>query len=861
MLLPFHFIQFWYVDGIQTLILSWRNLLFLIEEDLAVGLMWRLIFVPLFHDHSFVGRILSLIFRILRILSGLVTMVAASIAVFLITMIWLALPLFLVLYFLNLLPFNDWLYLPVLAGNIFGLALFVHHLIYHPIKKTWQITSSKEIWKATRVKQNEVKLEILLQKSQVKKLLKVLELEDWKIPPSLSFDQSKLAEEAFMLAKKRAARHISVSDFFIAFLKTIPEFQPELVKNQITIEDFLRAQTFIEQTDQMWRKSYIWDEDFHTRHLKGTNRGWLGAPTPALDAISTDLTQQASYQYFEDFFGREEVVSQITAILSQDTDRNALLVGEPGVGKSTLVQFLAKKIISGDAPAVLAAKRMVKLESSKLLSNVNSEGDMAQKIKSAFEEVQQSGDVIVFIDEIHELGIGDASKSYNIYSLLTPYLESNTFQFIASTEPGNYARILEKEGSLVRLFHKVEVPEATVEETLSILKIRSIETLMTQGITTTFPALDYIAKKAKQYLHERKLPDSALYLYNECKTQTTAKVISSDTVKTVLSRQINMPLLELDQNQKQNLLHLEDAIHQRMIDQVQAVTAVADTLRRAATALREENRPIGSFLFVGPTGVGKTELAKILSEVYFGNNIDKSSSAYFGNNVDKSSSAYFVRFDMSEYQTSESVSRLIGTSDNPGELTEAIKNKPYCLILLDEFEKASPQILTLFLQILEDGRLTGGDGKTVDFTNTIIIATSNVGSLLIVDGLKANKSLEQINSEVRDELLKVMKPELVNRFDSVVIFKPLSQFDLEEIVQIKLKALKQKLLEQGYVVNFDKELIAELARQGFDPILGARPLRRLIQDKIESNLSKMMLEEKLQKGTTFILTSEIFKQY
>ncbi len=816
---------------------------------MAVGLMWRLMFVPLFHDSSFVGRILSFIFRLVRILSGVVTMLVASVSVFVLSIVWIILPPALLMYFLNLLPFKEWLYLPVLAGNIFGLALFIHHLIYHPIKKTWQITSAKEIWKATRVKQKEVKLEILLQKSQIKKLLKVLELEEWKIPQSLSFDQSKLAEEAFMLAKKRAARHISVSDFFIAFLKTIPEVQPELVKNQITIDDFLRAQTFIEQTDQMWRKSYIWDEDFHTRHLKGTNRGWLGAPTPALDAISTDLTLQASYQYFEDFFGREEVVSQVTAILSQDTDRNALLVGEPGVGKSTLVQYLAKMIISGDAPAVLATRRLVKLEPSKLLSNVNSEGDMAKKIKAAFEEVQQSGDVIVFIDEIHELGIGDASKSYNIYSLLTPYLESNTFQFIASTEPGNYARILEKEGSLARLFHKVEVPEATVEETLSILKIRSIETLMTQGITTTFPALDYIAKKAKQYIHERKLPDSALYLYNECKTQTTAKVISSDTVKTVLSRQINMPLLELDQNQKQNLLHLEDAIHQRMIDQVQAVTAVADTLRRAATALREESRPIGSFLFVGPTGVGKTELAKTLSEVYF------------GNNVDKSSSSYFVRFDMSEYQSSESASRLLGTSENPGELTEAIKNKPYCLILLDEFEKASPQILTLFLQILEDGRLTGGDGKTVDFTNTIIIATSNVGSLLIVDGLKANKSLEQINSEVRDELLKVMKPELVNRFDSVVIFKPLSQFDLEEIVQIKLKALKQKLLEQGYVVNFDKELIAELARQGFDPILGARPLRRLIQDKIESNLSKMMLEDKLQKGSTFTLTSEIFKQY
>jgi ATP-dependent Clp protease ATP-binding subunit ClpA len=348
-----------------------------------------------------------------------------------------------------------------------------------------------------------------------------------------------------------------------------------------------------------------------------------------------------------------------------------------------------------------------------------------------------------------------------------------------------------------------------------------------------------MAQKSKQFIHDRSLPDSALYLFQECQTQATSRLISTDTVKSVLSRQINVPIVDLDASQKELLLQLEPIIHQRMIGQDQAVKVVSDTLRRAATAMREENRPIGSFLFVGPTGVGKTELAKILAEVYF-----KQHQA-------------FVRFDMSEYQTSEAVNRLLGTSENPGELTEIIKNKPYCLILLDEFEKANPQILTLFLQILEDGRLTGGDSQTVDFTNTIIIATSNAGSLTIAHGLSQEKPLDLVENDVRQELLTLMKPELVNRFDSIVIFKPLSQFDLEKIVLIKLAAVRQHLIEQGYVVDFSKELITELARRGYDPVLGARPLRRLIQDTLEANISKMILKDELKKGESITLSQAI----
>jgi ATP-dependent Clp protease ATP-binding subunit ClpC len=847
MLLPFHLIYFWYVDGSSTLIRIWRNLLFLIEEDMAVGLMWRLLFTPLFHDSSFVGRILSLIFRLVRIVSGVVTMIFATLTMSLIALVWLLLPLFFLVWCVDSQLFN---FVPSIAnllggislyGTIFGIGLFIHHLWHHPIKKTWQIVSSDDIWQATKLTKNDLPFEKMIERPAIKKLLSLLELTEASFPKIEKVDIKQLGDQAFILAKKRHAIHIEAGDFFIAYFTLSPTLGQMLIKNQITENDLIEALNYMDQTNEIWRKVFIWDEDFHTRHLKGVNRGWLGAPTPSLDMISIDLTAQASKQNFEDFIGRSNVLSQVISVLSQDIDRNALLVGEAGVGKTTLVQTLAKMIVSGDAPSVLATKRLIKLDISRLLSGISNEGEMAMTLKNAFSEVESIGDIIIFIDEIHELGIGDAQANFNIFSLLTPYLESNSFQFIASTEPSNYARILEKESSLTRLFHKVIVPEASESETLDIIKLRAIEAQINQGINTTFPALSYIVHKSKQFIHDRKLPDSALYLFNECKTDTTAKIITTDTVKRVLSRKINMPLVELDSAHKEILLNLENLIHQKMISQKQAVQAVADTLRRSATSLREENRPIGSFLFVGPTGVGKTELAKVLSEVYF-----KQNNA-------------FVRFDMSEYQTSESVNRLIGTSDNPGELTEMIKNKPYCLLLLDEFEKASPQILTLFLQVLEDGRLTGFDGQTVDFTNTIIIATSNAASVLIAQELDQNKPLELIENDVRQELIKTMKPELINRFDSIVVFKPLSQFDIEEIVQIKLQSLKQKMLEQGYVIDFSKELIAELARRGYDPVLGARPLRRVIQDTLESNLSKLILTNKLEKGSQSLINLSVLE--
>jgi ATP-dependent Clp protease ATP-binding subunit ClpC len=841
-MLPLTLFKFWYSDALQTFIRVWSNSMTVLEEDLAVGLMWKLLFTPLYHDTSSFGRVMSFFFRLSRVITGGFAMIVVSGIVLLLAVVWFVTPFGVVISLFaqpesrleNLQGLNS-LFLVL----IFGIALFVNYLLHKPLKKVWQIKNLNDVWRCTKVKKNQITLDELLQTDEVKKLLKSLELERFEFSVDQSrYNEQKLLEDVLALAKITEAPFITPAYFFVSQLQFIPNLNSFLMENNLEEQDFVRALKYLEEQRLQWRKVFIWDDDFSIKHLKGVNRGWLGAPTPNLDVVSEDLTKKASREVLEDFIGREDVLNQVLRILSQTSDRNVMLVGEAGSGRSTLVSFLAKKIVSGDAPDVLATKRIVKLDISKLLSGLQNEGEAAQRIKDAFEEVTAIDDVILFFDEFHSIGVGEASKNYNLLALINPYLESSKIQFIASTDPANYAKILEKNTSLARLFHKVDVHPANHDETLKILIERAIEKVRYNGIEFSYLALKEILNKSERLIKDRVLPDSALYVFEESSSLGKKEIISDD-VKKLLSERIHVPIIELDSSQKQNLLHLEEAIHQKMIDQEQAVKVIADTLRRAATSIREQNRPIGSFLFVGPTGVGKTELSKILAEIYF---------------KDK---AAFVRFDMSEYQTSESVNRLIGTSENPGELTEAIKRKPYCLLLLDEFEKADPRLLTLFLQVLDDGRLTGGDGKKVDFTNTIIIATSNAGSLLIANGLNSGKQLSQIELEVKEELLKQFKPELVNRFDSVVIFKPLKEEELEQIVKIKLHELQLMMHEQGYDLEFNDELINQLAQKGFDPVLGARPLRRLIQDTLEANLSKMILEDRIKKGNKVYIGLEL----
>ncbi len=351
-------------------------------------------------------------------------------------------------------------------------------------------------------------------------------------------------------------------------------------------------------------------------------------------------------------------------------------------------------------------------------------------------------------------------------------------------------------------------------------------------------ALKQIVDLSARFIHDLVLPDSALSLLEEVESGTIDTMISSDIVKQTVEKRTKVPVVELNSENKDLLLHLEVVLHSQIIGQDEAIGVISNTLRRAATSLKDQSRPIGSFLFVGPTGVGKTHVAKVLARTYF---------------KDKN---VFMQFDMSEYQTAQAVDRLIGSSQNPGELTEAVKNRQYGLILLDEFEKANPQILTLFLQVLEEGHLTDFSGDRIDFTNTIIIATSNTASLLIANSLQVGLTHNQLIPQVRQELLKTFKPELVNRFDEIVIFKPLTPQELEGVVRLDLARVSQLLNDQGYRIDFSPDLVTTLARKGFDPILGARPLRRLIQDTIESKLSTMILEGTLQKGRSLTVNSQ-----
>lgn len=801
-----------------------------------MGLMLRMIFTPLFHDASIVGRILSFFFRLFRVVIGTFGFLGASIMVLFVAVIWFSAPISLLLLVLNVLPIAPYEDIFIIVNVTFitlGLAIFIFKELHRGIKKLWQVNSVKDIWKATKLKPKDVTWDKLLKTFELKMFLGYMELTPENFGGAQMEFTDEMLERAFELGKKAGAVHLTESYFWVAMLEKVPGVSNKLMKANLKLEDFAGALGFMEATRNRWRKIYIWDEDFGVHHLSGVNRGWVSAPTPALDAISVDLTRDVYRAGVPEFVGRQSVVSEVITVLSQEKNSNVLLVGEPGTGKSALVNFLAKVIVRGDAPPALATKRLVKLEAARLLSSVRTEGELAEKVNAAFEEVEFIEDVIIFIDEIHELGIGDAGSSFNLYSLLLPYLESDRFQFISTTEQENYAKIIEKNGSFARLFHKIELPSATVPETVEVITNRAVEKAKFNKIQTTYVAILYLVEKAQELIHNRVLPDSALAIFEECLVecqQAGGRIVTIGIVKDVLSRVVNVPVAELEAASKELLLNLEDEIHKRMIDQEEAVHKVADTLRRASAQIRDKGRPIGSFLFVGPTGVGKTELAKTLAEIYFKN---------------KDS---FVRFDMSEYQSVESINRLIGTINYPGELTEAVKNRPYCLILLDEFEKAEAKILNLFLQVLDDGRLTDASGRLTDFTNTIIIATSNAGSLVIANNLKEGKKLDEFKNEVQDELLKVFKPELVNRFDEVVMFKTLSAEDLKKIVVIKLKGLQEMLKKEGYLIEFRDEVIEKLAEVGFDAMLGARPLRRVIQDTIEAKLSRMILEGSIPKG-------------
>ncbi len=646
----------------------------------------------------------------------------------------------------------------------------------------------------------------------------------------------------------------------------------------------------------------------------GGERGEQAGGGKALDQFGRDLTQLAAQGKIDPVIGREEEIQRVVQILSRRTKNNPVLIGEPGVGKTAVAEGLALKIHSGDVPELLKGKRLVSLDLTGMVAGTKYRGDFEERIKNAIDEVKADGNIILFIDELHTIiGAGSAEGSTDAANILKPALARGDFQVIGATTISEYRKYIEKDAALERRFQPVTVGEPSEDEAVAILRGLKDRYEAHHKVQITDESIKAAVKLSARYISDRYLPDKAIDLIDEAasrvrlrtftapddlqnlekkikdieidkaaavntqdferaaslrdqqkelqdqlekakdewaaKNERSNSVVTPNDIADIVSMWTGVPVSQLTEEESHRLLRLEETLHKRVIGQEEAVSAIAKAIRRGRVGLKDKNRPIGSFIFLGPTGVGKTELCKALAEAMFGD--EKA----------------MIRFDMSEYMEKHTVSRLVGSPpgyvgfEEGGQLTEAVRRKPYSVVLFDEIEKAHPDVFNLLLQILEDGRATDSQGKTVDFKNTIIIMTSNAGARLITEKQRSLGFSEGPQSESGDfektkelvmaELKKLFKPEFLNRVDDIIVFHKLTKEDTGKIAQKMLSALEKKLKDMGIGIEFTQEAVSAVAEKGYDPIYGARPLRRVIQSDIEDVVSEKMLEGSMTAGKNY----------
>jgi ATP-dependent Clp protease ATP-binding subunit ClpA len=604
-----------------------------------------------------------------------------------------------------------------------------------------------------------------------------------------------------------------------------------------------------------------------------------------LERFTRDLTALAKEGKLDPVIGRDSEITQVMEVLTRRQKNNPVLVGEAGVGKTAIVEGLAQRIAQGSVPDALAGKRILSLDMGALVAGTRYRGDFEERIKGVLDEAKSRGDVILFIDEIHNLvGAGRAEGSMDAANLLKPALARGDFQVIGATTPDEYRQYIEKDSALERRFQMVWVSEPDPETTLEILKGLRPRYEKHHGVKFTDEALEAAVKLTERYVQARHQPDKAIDALDQAGSRVRIRsgkeglaelkarlaeaeeaedaereaelrkriaelegrgelVVRAEDVAEVISGWTGIPVSKLVTEEKKRLLEIEKALHARVIAQDEAVRKVAEAIRRSRAGVSDPRRPLGSFLFLGPTGVGKTELAKALAEFVFG---DEDA---------------MVRLDMSEFKEEHSVSKLIGSPpgyvgyEEGGKLTEAVRRRPYTVILLDEIEKAHPRVFDLFLQVLDDGRLTDAHGRTVSFRNAIIIMTSNIGSFYLQEALKrgTDNAFEEAEKRVLEEVSRSFRPEFLNRIDEIVVFRPLTRDQIRAIVDLMIGKLNERLRDQGLSVKLTDAARDWLAERGYEPSLGARPLRRLIQREIENRLSEMILRDEVGEGDTVLV--------
>ena len=725
-----------------------------------------------------------------------------------------------------------------------------------------------------------------------------------EIKQSLGFTprSKRVLENAFLEAKRIGYNYIGTEHLLLALMKE---------GDSIAIKIILELNVEISQIYNEVAK-VINEEEIDNEINKDISKSKLKSQqTTTLNQFGEDITEKAEDGKFDNIIGREKEVERMIEILSRRTKNNPCLIGEPGVGKTAIVEGLAEKITSGDVPQNLKEKRIISIDISGMVAGTKYRGDFEERIKKALAEVRKAGDIILFIDEIHTIvGAGAAEGAIDAANILKPLLARGEIQLIGATTVEEYRKYIEKDSALERRFSPIQVDEPTEAETIEILKGIRDKYEAHHNVKITDDAIKSAVILSKRYITDRFLPDKAIDLIDEASSkirikkyiepdeikklqeelekiekdkedaiynqefENAAKLrdkerevkiklsqsssewekykirdiveVKEENIAEVISKWTGIPVQRLNEDDNEKIKNLERNLHKRVIGQNEAVEAVAKAIRRGRIGLKDPKRPIGSFLFLGPTGVGKTELCKALAENLFDNEDN------------------MIRLDMSEYMEPHSVSKIIGAPpgyvgfDEGGQLTEKVKRKPYSLILFDEIEKAHSDVMNLLLQILEDGRLTDAQGRKVNFKNTIIIMTSNIGARYITDrknlGFESGEKREydESKNEIIKELKKEFRPELINRIDEIIVFHKLENSEIIDIAKIMLKQIEKRLEEKKYFVKIDDSVAEIIANSEIDKNYGARPLRRKIQELVEDRLSEEILQGNIARDKKFV---------
>ena len=709
----------------------------------------------------------------------------------------------------------------------------------------------------------------------------------------------RVIENAFLEARRLGTEYIGTEHLLIGIMK-----EGDCVATRIMLEEDVNPQGLYNELVKVLNEEGEESNESNSSSSKGSYNS-----TPTLNQYGTDLTRQAKEGKLDPVIGRKEEIQRVIQILSRRTKNNPCLIGEPGVGKTAVAEGLAEKIVAGDVPEILKNKRVVSLDMASMIAGAKYRGDFEERIKKALEEVKKAGDVIIFIDEIHTIvGAGSAEGAVDAANILKPLLARGEIQLIGATTLKEYRKYIEKDAALERRFSPVTVNEPTEEEATQILFGLRDKYEAHHNVKITDEAIKSAVELSSRYINDRYLPDKAIDLIDEAaskvrmssytepdsfkelkdkiekldkekeeairvqdfekaakirdkenakkkeledakkewKTKSSKNVstLKEEDIANVISSWTGIPVAKVSQSENDKLKNLEENLHKRVIGQDEAVSAVAKAIKRSRMGLKDPNKPIGSFLFLGPTGVGKTELSKALAENLFG------------------SEDALIRIDMSEYMEPHSVAKLIGSPpgyvgyDEAGQLTEKVRRKPYSVILFDEIEKAHPDVMNMLLQVLDDGRLTDSQGRTVNFKNTVIIMTSNVGAKLITDKKtlgfieekeNGEKEYQDIKKDVMGELKKEFKPEFLNRIDEIIVFHKLEDNQIRKIVDIMINNVGKLLKEQGIKLTVDENAKDLVAKKGTDKTYGARPLKRAIQTMVEDKIAEAMLDGKIKK--------------